>query len=113
MESSLAGTAAPRCEIEMLAQGVTHPIIEVSTRLIHVEGKARGVEGIARDITERKRAEESLRQSEERFSSAFRASPISIAISTVAEGRYLDVNESFLRLFGFLATRLSAIRRQS
>jgi PAS domain S-box-containing protein len=101
MESSLAGTAAPRCEIEMLAQGGIHPIIEVSTRLIHVEGKARGVEGIARDITERKRAEESLRQSEERFSSAFRASPISIAISTVAEGRYLDVNESFLRLFGF------------
>jgi PAS domain S-box-containing protein len=101
MESSLAGTAAPRCEIEMLAKGGTRPIIEVSTRLIRVEGKPLGVEGIARDVTERKRAEEALRQSEERFSSAFRVSPVSIAISTVAEGRYLDVNESFLRLFGF------------
>jgi PAS domain S-box-containing protein len=101
MESSLAGTAAPRCEIEMLAKGGIRPIVEVSTRLIHVDGKALGVEGIARDITERKQAEEALRQSEERFSSAFRVSPVSIAISTVTEGRYLDVNESFLRLFGF------------
>src|SRR3984957_2164499 len=63
-----------------------------------------GIERIAcvlRDITERKRAEEELRKSEERFSKAFRQSPLAITISTEAEGRYLDANESFLKMAGY------------
>ncbi|HKS37219.1 MAG TPA: PAS domain S-box protein, partial [Verrucomicrobiae bacterium] len=55
----------------------------------------------ARDITERKRAEEKLRQSEERFSRAFHASPVAISIATFKEGRFIDVNESFLGLLGY------------
>ena len=54
----------------------------------------------ARDITERLRSEEKLRQSEERFSKAFRSSPLAITISTRAEGRYVDANEAFLRMIG-------------
>jgi PAS domain S-box-containing protein len=54
----------------------------------------------ARDITERLRSEEQLRQSEERFSQAFRSSPLAITISTRAEGRYVDANEAFLRMIG-------------
>jgi PAS domain S-box-containing protein len=50
---------------------------------------------------EKRLAEEELRQSEERFSKAFRASPVAIGISTLAEGRLLDVNASFLRLLGY------------
>ena len=46
-------------------------------------------------------AEEALRRSERRFASIFRLSPSAMCISTVAEGRYLDANERFLRLFGF------------
>lgn len=58
-------------------------------------------DGLVIDITERKRAEEALRSSEEKFASAFRSSPDSITISTLKEGRYIDVNESFLNLSGF------------
>ena len=54
----------------------------------------------ARDITERLQNEERLRQSEERFSKAFRSSPLPITISTRADGRYVDANEAFLRMMG-------------
>jgi two-component system, cell cycle sensor histidine kinase and response regulator CckA len=63
-----------------------------------------GIERIAcvlRDITERKRAEEQLRKSEDRFSKAFRQSPLAITISTQADGMYLDANESFLTMTGY------------
>jgi len=52
------------------------------------------------DITSRKRAQEQLRYSEERFSKAFRSCPLPISISTILEGRYLDVNDAFLRMIG-------------
>lgn len=63
-----------------------------------------GVDRIAcvlQDITERKWAEEELRKSEERFSKAFRNSPVAITISTEEEGRYLDVNDAFLLMLGW------------
>jgi len=64
-------------------------------------GTVVGASQIARDITERKCAEEELRKSEDRFSKAFRQSPVAITISTEAEGRYLDANESFLLMTGY------------
>lgn len=35
------------------------------------------------------------------FAKAFRSSPLSITISTLGEGRYLDVNHAFLQMLGF------------
>lgn len=46
------------------------------------------------DITERKKAEETFRK-------AFNANPEPIAIGTISEGRYIDVNESFLLVTGY------------
>jgi PAS domain S-box-containing protein len=56
---------------------------------------------VSRDISERKQAEESLRQSEERFSKAFQASPAFMMISSIEDGRFIDVNESFLKAIGY------------
>ncbi|MBM4137650.1 MAG: PAS domain S-box protein [Nitrospira sp.] len=53
------------------------------------------------DITERKRVEEKMRLSEERFSNAFHVSPAGMTITRVADGKFIDVNESFLRMFEF------------
>ena len=50
---------------------------------------------------ERRRAEQELRQSEERFSRVFRASPAGIAITTAGEGRFVDVNDAFCALTGY------------
>lgn len=49
----------------------------------------------------RKQTETALRQSEERFSKAFHASPIASAIVTFPGGQVLDVNDSFLTLLGY------------
>jgi PAS domain S-box-containing protein len=53
-----------------------------------------------RDISERKAAEAALRASEEQFAKVFHASPLALGISTLAEGRFIDVNEACLGLFG-------------
>jgi two-component system cell cycle sensor histidine kinase/response regulator CckA len=52
------------------------------------------------EVIERRRNEEMLRQSEERFSKAFCSNPLPMTISTETEDRYLDVNDSFLTLVG-------------
>jgi PAS domain S-box-containing protein len=52
------------------------------------------------DVTARRGAERDLRQSEERFSKAFRAGPSAAAICTLWEGRFIDVNTSFCKLTG-------------
>ena len=46
-------------------------------------------------------AQEGRTLSEERFSKVFRSSPIAFSITTVAEGRFIDVNEAFERRYGF------------
>src|SRR5262249_40928666 len=56
--------------------------------------------GAARDVTERIRNKQALRASEDRFATAFYASPMAMAITTVAEGLYIDVNEAFERQTG-------------
>jgi len=53
------------------------------------------------DITERKRAERLLRESEARFAKIFQSSPLPVVISRLADGRYLDVNEAWARFFGY------------
>ena len=56
---------------------------------------------LALEAQERQRTEEALRLSEEKFASAFHASPDPMAIASLKEGRYLEVNDSFLSVFGF------------
>jgi len=51
------------------------------------------------DITDRRRAEEILRESEKKFSGIFHSSPVPVSLSTIQEGRYLDANDEFLKLF--------------
>ncbi|MFU8856015.1 MAG: cache domain-containing protein [Deferrisomatales bacterium] len=50
------------------------------------------------EIAERRQAEEALRRSEEMFSKAFRSSPDGIAILTLEDRRFLDVNGAFVRV---------------
>jgi diguanylate cyclase (GGDEF)-like protein/PAS domain S-box-containing protein len=53
------------------------------------------------DITERKKREEETRKLEERFSTAFRASPAGLTITTLADGKFVDANGSYLEMLGY------------
>jgi diguanylate cyclase (GGDEF)-like protein/PAS domain S-box-containing protein len=53
------------------------------------------------DTSERKRAENALRASEEKFAKAFMHTPDAVAITDRASGRFIEVNPSFEQQFGW------------
>ncbi len=55
---------------------------------------------LGQSVAERVKATEQLNASEERFVKAFSSNPMLVTISTIAEGRYVDVNDNFLRKIG-------------
>lgn len=57
--------------------------------------------GVMVDITAWKHVENELRASEKRFSIAFHASPIPLAITRLANGRFVDANDRYLESLGF------------
>lgn len=63
-------------------------------------GEIEAIIGVGRDISERKQAEELLRQSEERFAKAFHSSPAPLIISDIASGRFIDVNARWVDMLG-------------
>lgn len=64
-------------------------------------GRLTGLRWLVRNISDRRRAEAALRVSEQKFAKAFRSSPDAITITTLTDGRYIEVNDSFLRFTGF------------
>jgi PAS domain S-box-containing protein len=90
---------------------INHRIVRPDGTVIWVEWNSRGhfdergklvrIVGMVADITARKRAEESLRKSEEKFSKAFRQSPMALTITSANDHRYIDVNNSFERFAGW------------
>jgi PAS domain S-box-containing protein len=71
------------------------------------QGNIVGLVGMSRDITERKRQEEALRESEERFRSTFDKSAIGMAVSGL-DGRFIQVNRSLCDLLGYSEEELLA-----
>jgi PAS domain S-box-containing protein len=85
--------------IHLRKDGSSFPV-EISARTIRVENKEYQ-QLIGRDISERKLIEKALRESEEKFSIAFRTSPYAIAISELKDGRFIDVNDVFYTMTGY------------
>ncbi len=80
-------------------EGEVHPCL-FSAEIIEMNNEPHLL-AVVKDISQRKKIEEDLRLSEERFSKAFNASPIYLVISSLEDGRFIDVNVSFCRWSGY------------
>ncbi|TAJ94202.1 MAG: PAS domain S-box protein [Gammaproteobacteria bacterium] len=64
-------------------------------------GQRVGVTNVILDITERKRAEEAMRDSETKFSVLFDQAPFAAALFRLPEGAIVEANEAFTEVFGY------------
>jgi PAS domain S-box-containing protein len=87
-------------EALMLTRDHQPRVIQISGVAIAIGGTACLVSSL-RDITGRVRAEQALRESEEKFSKAFHTSPDMMSIIDLETDRYLDINDAHERIFGF------------
>jgi PAS domain S-box-containing protein len=92
----LAGENVTAYELELVAKDGHRVPVEVNTRLVLQDGVPVGVTGVARDITDRKRAEAELR----RLAAAVEETADSIVI-TDREGNIQYVNPAFERITGY------------
>jgi two-component system sensor histidine kinase/response regulator len=87
-------------ELSLMAKDGRKIETSVNARILFDENKQIiGMEGVLRDITERKRAEAALRKSEGRFRNIFTESPIGIELYD-ALGNLIEANEASLKIFG-------------
>lgn len=94
---NLDGKDCPVTEGEFLAKDGRHVILEVSGETVISHGKVCGIQGIARDITERKLAEEALHRSEEKLRQGQKLE----AIGKLAGGIAHDFNNILSAILGY------------
>lgn len=90
---------------------VEHRIIRRDGKLRHIvvrfivlnnaEGKRVKTVGVNQDITEMKMAGRALKESEEKFRSAFDSSPDAVNINRLSDGLYVEINQGFTELTGY------------
>ena len=102
-----AGKACVNEEKLTFADDGHHEILEtIKTPMVDGQGDVIGVLGIARNISERKQAEEKLRLSEEKFSKVFAMAPDCITITRLEDGLIADVNMGFEEITGWTRTKV-------
>ncbi len=86
--------------------GVEIPVSQVIIAHRKVNGELDYLSTIMRNISERRQVQEALRASEEKFAVSFLKSPIPLAITSMKDGQYMDVNEAFARIMDLTRNEL-------
>jgi len=89
-------------EVVTDASGQTLTFLSTKGPLFNANDNVIGIFGIARDITRLITANEVVKKSEVKFAKAFNACPALIAITSMEDGRYIEVNDNFLTYTGYL-----------
>jgi len=105
------GPAVNEEEITFREDGHREYLETIKTTILGPDGRILGVLGIGRDITARKRAEDGMRVSEEKYHQAFHNSPLLSSLSRMEDGRVLEVNDRYCQALGF--TREEVLGRTS
>jgi len=99
LTKNLQGLPTGPDELTLIRKDRSKVIVEISTYPVKIKGKTL-VLGIARDISARKRAEETLRRSQQEFKSIFDNNPVA-SLYLDNQGTVLDINSPFRELFGY------------
>jgi PAS domain S-box-containing protein/putative nucleotidyltransferase with HDIG domain len=78
----------------------TCAFIEMKPVQLFKDGKAAGTQGVIRDITERKRAEEALQESEAEYRNLFENSVVGIS-QALPDGHIIRANCAFAQMYGY------------
>ena len=103
MDAGVLDTGEENVNEELISNSSSAEVRTIVTRktsYVDPAGK-RFLVGVIRDITERKRAEEALRESEERTTIAFRSIPDGLVISHMENGKIVEVNDGWHKVFGY------------
>ena len=93
------GVAAPTYTCEVRHADGRPLLLEINEKPVLKEGTVIGIQGVARDITERKRLEEAILESRDNLNRILDQTPLAVTVLD-ARGNLIDVNEAWLRLFG-------------
>ncbi|MCP4639897.1 MAG: PAS domain S-box protein [bacterium] len=105
----VAGKEPTQYEIDLIAKDGSRVAMEVSSRLIFSEGQPTAVQGIARDITERKRAEEGRARLEAQFQHAQKLESLGVLAGGIAH----DFNNLLVGIMGNAGLTLSKLPAES
>nr|MBA2321974.1 PAS domain S-box protein [Deltaproteobacteria bacterium] len=93
-------------EYRLLAPGGDERWVAVKGRGAYdASGAALGMSGVVQDLTERKRVDHALRESEEWLRATFHQAAIGFAVATL-DGRFVELNRKFCEILGFTEEEL-------
>ncbi|MFT3744353.1 MAG: PAS domain S-box protein [Pyrinomonadaceae bacterium] len=95
----LEGQIPSPYELEINAKNGDRVVLEISTRLIVIDGLPVGVQGIGRDITERRKAELSLHNALSLLSSTFESTADGIVVMSL-DREIVTCNQKFVEMWG-------------
>lgn len=105
IREKISGGAATTYETEIITKDGRRVLLDLSTRLIHKNGKPVGVQGIARDITERRRVELAIHSNELQLRVVTNTIPVCISYLG-ADGMVRFANRAFLEWLGKTSTEV-------
>ncbi|HEX9627941.1 MAG TPA: PAS domain S-box protein [Acidiferrobacterales bacterium] len=100
-----AGETVSNYEVELVRKDGARRLLNINGSPLHENGRVTSVVGMAEDVTERRRAERQLRESEDRFRATFERASVGMVIAD-PQGRFLRANQHVCDMLGYARAEL-------